>query len=330
MTEAGIEDAPTAASPEAEGGELAADAATDEHPAHGVPPRAADLEPKLPAPPPTGTAGPLPRPHAPIGLDGLAYGIDHLDAIVVYYVGDAHVHAAWVRADAGFGAEDVAVRLRDAYRACQSAVRGIETVSATSPPASTLSDAFVTLETPSRVTFMRRIRAYVVASLFDAAMPLGMARLMAARIAAAVEPELPFGDESSTRSTALPTPSMVPEDTSELEAAKTLAVPGVGRGGDPRRVDTAHPGPLRAGTSKPPPPVRPTLSELDRARRLLVYLEAHAPEPHVARLRVALRAGLTPLALEHPEALGADAIVLIETAVQDILGIDRGELRGLA
>ena len=49
----------------------------------------------------------------------------------------------------------------------------------------------------------------------------------------------------------------------------------------------------------------------------------------MARLRVALRAGLTPLALEHPEALGADAIVLIETAVQEILGVDRGELRGV-
>ena len=64
--------------------------------------------------------------------------------------------------------------------------------------------------------------------------------------------------------------------------------------------------------------------------RLLSYLEAHAPEPHVVRCRLALRAGLTLGALEHPEALGPEAMVLIETAVQDILGIDRAELRRIA
>jgi hypothetical protein len=69
--------------------------------------------------------------------------------------------------------------------------------------------------------------------------------------------------------------------------------------------------------------------EVDRTRRLLALLEARAPEPHVARLRVALRAGLTPVALEHLEALGADATLLIEAAVEDILGLDRAALRGL-
>jgi hypothetical protein len=64
--------------------------------------------------------------------------------------------------------------------------------------------------------------------------------------------------------------------------------------------------------------------------RLLAYLEVHAPEPHVVRCRLALRAGLTLAALDRPEALGPEAIVLIETAVQDILGIDRAELRRIA
>jgi hypothetical protein len=78
--------------------------------------------------------------------------------------------------------------------------------------------------------------------------------------------------------------------------------------------------------SRPPPPP----SELDRVSRLLAYLEAHAPEPHVVRYRLALRAGLTLAALDRPSALGPEAIVLIETAVQDILGIDRAELRRIA
>src|SRR5262245_56324715 len=170
MTGFRIEDAPTefhddtagaGAAPQGET-PAAPEAITDEQPV-------VELEAASPGRP---AAPPPPAPHTPIALDALAYGIDHLDAIVVYYVGDAHVHAAWVRADAGFRAEDVAVRLRDAYRICQSAVRGIEAVSATATPTSTLSDAFVTLETASRITFMRRIRAYVVASLFDSAMPL--------------------------------------------------------------------------------------------------------------------------------------------------------------
>jgi hypothetical protein len=64
--------------------------------------------------------------------------------------------------------------------------------------------------------------------------------------------------------------------------------------------------------------------------RLLAHLEANAPEPHVVRHRLALRAGLTLAALERPEALGPEAIVLIETAAQDILGLDRAELRRIA
>jgi hypothetical protein len=244
-------------------------------------------------------------PARAVPLDDLAFGIDHLDAIIVFHAGDARVHAAWVRADAGYAAADITARLRDAYRACQTAARGVD-AGAAIPPASILSDAFVTLETPARVTFLRRIREHVVASSFDAAMPMGMARLMAGRIAATIDPRLPRGDDDQQTGE---TPAAPQEEADWDEGAKTLAVP-----------------PLRAtATSKPPP--RPTLTEQDRAKRLLAFAEERAPDPHVVRLRVALRSGLTLLALEHPEALGADAIVLIETAVQEILGIDRSELR---
>jgi len=74
------------------------------------------------------------------------------------------------------------------------------------------------------------------------------------------------------------------------------------------------------------PPARATPGELSRIRGLLAHLEAHAPEPHVVRTRLALRAGISLFALDHPETLGPEAIVLIETAVQDILGHGRAEL----
>jgi hypothetical protein len=242
-------------------------------------------------------------PPGPVPLDGLAYGIEYLDAIIVFYAGDAHVHAAWVRPEVGFTAEEMSPRLRDAYRACHAAARALETHSVAVSPTAVLSDAFVTLETPARITFLRRIRGYVVAVAFDAAVPLGMARMLAGRLASTIGPELPR--EASASDTPHPTEEV------EGDGAKTLAV---------------LPRPRTTRTSRPPPP-RPTTSELDRARRLLQYAEEHAVDAHVVRLRIALRAGLTPLALEHPEALGADAMVLIENAVADILGLDQAALR---
>ena len=75
-----------------------------------------------------------------------------------------------------------------------------------------------------------------------------------------------------------------------------------------------------------PPPARATQAEIDRIKRVLQHLEDSTPDPHVAHLRVALRAGLTPLALANPEALGPNALALIETAALDILGDDLSTL----
>ncbi|MFS8070790.1 MAG: hypothetical protein ACMG6S_30860, partial [Byssovorax sp.] len=66
-----------------------------------------------------------PAARAPIALDGLAYGVDLLDAILVFHLGDARVHAAWVRPAAGLRPEDIVGSLRDAYRVCQFAARGV-------------------------------------------------------------------------------------------------------------------------------------------------------------------------------------------------------------
>jgi hypothetical protein len=275
--------------------------------------------------------------NAPIALDGLAFGIDHLDAIVVFYIGDARVHASWVRADAGFTPPGVATALRDAYRACHGTLRAID-------PAVEQADPLVTLETAGRVILLSRVKSSIVGALFDAQMPLGMARLMARRIATAVSPELP--DMSSGEEPVIPIaprpitapPPLAGDGPSALKnpderGTRTLSFPGFGRTGGsvpppPAGAGGSSTSTIRWSPSRPPPP-RMTLTEEGHARRLLTYLESRAPEPHVARLRVALRAGLTPVALDHPEALGADAMVLLETAVEEILGVDRAELRSL-
>jgi hypothetical protein len=267
-----------------------------------------------PAPATTGAGG-------PIALDALAYGIDLLDALLVFHLGDAHLHALWVRPDGGVRAEDVVTTLRDAYRVGQFASKRL--MGATSPR-SEAPAPLITLELPQRTVLLRRIRAYVVACIFDAAMPLGMARLIAGRLAAALEPELPLGEAATDAATkarvVVPLPTAVGHAVTlhalhpaEEGAPHTIPFGGTFGSALPRR-------------SRPPPP--PT--ESDRPARLLAYLEAHAPEPHVVRLRLALRAGLTLAALDRPESLAPEAIVLVETAVQDILGIDRAELRRIA
>jgi hypothetical protein len=244
----------------------------------------------------------------PIPLDGLVFGIDWLEAVVVFHLDDGHVHAAWVRKNKSLGAIDIAVCLRDFYRAAQA---GSYKLAALSRAGS--EDPVVTVETPGRVVLLHPLGDFVVGCLFEASMPLGMAKLTATRLSAAIESELPILPEVplTPRSTGDGTPST--QDASPGEAPiRTLAFAATGT--------------ARIKSSRPPPA---TAAEIERIRKLLEHLKERAPDPHVVRLRVALRAGVTPLALSHPEALGAEAMVLVETAIEDVLGIDRAELRSL-
>lgn len=250
----------------------------------------------------------------PIALDGLAWGIDFLDAILVIGLADAHLHAVWAHPDAGLRPEDLAGTLRDAYRVAQFASRRL---GASAPGAlerrGELSSPLFTLELPQRTAVLRHVRGHVIACVFEAAMPLGMARLVAARLSAELDPELPrsLGPEIAQLA---PEPPIAPR-----------VVPPPHADEPPTTLSFGAPRPRR---SLAPP--RVSSSELDRARHLIAYLETHAPEPHTARLRLALRAGLTLVALDHPEALGPEALVLIESAVEEILGLDRAELRRIA
>jgi len=253
---------------------------------------------------------------APIALDGIAYGIDYLDAILVLHLGDAHVHAAWVRPGAPLSPGDLSPLLRDAYRASELASLRIE------GRTGELNRPVITLELPgpkAHTVMLRRVRSHVVSCVFDAAMPLGMARFIAARLAASIEPELPRTDDQVERP---------PREAMRIGPAKG---PLPARPRIPEEHIEREPTTLSFGASRPrrsfPPQPRATMNELERTRRILAYYEAHAPEPHIARHRLALRAGLTLIALDHPEALSPEAMVLLETAAEDILGLDRTELR---
>jgi len=272
------------------------------------------------------------RPSAPQGargglaLDGLAYGVDGLEAIVAFHLSDATIHAAWVKPGSGFTASAIAASLREVYKTSQVHARRLDFLSPSplvEADAGDLSDPLVTMEIPGRVVVLRRVRSHVVATFFEATLPLGFVRLQAARIAAVLKPELPH-DEAPTPSVGMPAMSAVPatlpaiSDVPSTEEPEPEEPPA-------RTLNFQAPGAVVVRSSKPPP--RGTPAEIDRAKKLLAYLDAHAPDPHIVRLRVSLRAGIKPLALDHPESLGADAMVLLETAAEDILGIDRAELR---
>ena len=257
---------------------------------------------------------------APIALDGLAYGIDFLDAVLVFHLGDGRVHAAWVRPDAGLRADDMVGTLRDAYRICQFAARRI---AGSADRRGERVDPLISIELPDRVALLRRIRSHVVVCLFETAMPLGMARMVAARLAAALEPELPLTDDTGPMPAVERVGVRVPP-AAPFALAGSIAAPRVLA---PSSDDERGPATMTFGNRRRSlPPARATPGEQGRIRALLAHLEAHAPEPHVVRTRLALRTGIGLVALEHPEALGPDAIVLIETAVEDILGQDRAEL----
>lgn len=318
----------------------------------------------------------------PILLDGLAYGIDPLDAILVVHATDGRLYASWTSAGAGFGAEEAAESLWLMYRATQ-AFAGKLAVSTRSEGREP-SRLFLTLEFASRVVMVQRARAYAVACFFEASMPLGMARLVASRITDALEPDLPLAillpsvattAAATTDSLVPPTedpppPSRVPisrpistkpaptEPGATLEATRpvmpTLASLAAARSdsaagldriivsGAPEHALQSAPRPRSEGPPKTlsfpslgaalirpastPPSVRATPAEVERVKRILQHLEENAPDPHIAHLRVALRAGLTPLALANVEALPPSALALIETAVEEILGADLSAL----
>ena len=260
-----------------------------------------------------------PAMNAPIALDGLAYGIDFLDALLVFHLGDGRVHAAWVRPDAGLRADEMVGTLRDAYRVCQFAARRI---AGGTDRRGERVDPLISIELPDRVALLRRIRSHVVVCLFETAMPLGMARMIAGRLAAMLEPELPLTDDAAAVAAVdVRVPPVAP-----FAVAGSVAAPRVNAATNDDALSRGPSTMTFGNRRRSLPPARATPSEQGRIRSLLAHLEARAPEPHVVRLRLALRTGIGLIALEHPETLGPDSIVLIETAVEDILGQDRAEL----
>ncbi len=320
-------------------------------------------------------------------LEGLAVGVDHLDAIVVFPYGRAVPYAAWVRRGADI----------DEREAASKADRLFEIV----------RDAD-TLMVESKRSFMmiHGMRNFGVAIVFAREVPLGFARMASRQIASTLEHELPFElpPAEVPRSVALSrsvTPAEVvppaivveparvepakpasvappafdlpvalapepaaPEPTApEPPALVELAPPAIVQAPlvveAPAATLLSMPAPEEAAPSTsvsaqavaarptvPSTPPAPPQIDFDadngpdtspprsavghRVRAILTHIERNAPDGHIARLRIALRSGLGLEALVYPDDLSSEALVVIETAAEDILGVDHGKLGTLA
>lgn len=153
------------------------------------------------------------------------------------------------------------------------------------------SRAGTLLELDAHLFFVEPMGPFGAAFLFASGAPLGLARLAVRRISAALDVELEqIAAAGLARSLDAPSPAKRSTSTPELAAAKTLV---------------------------------PTPNG-EQVRALFAELEAEALDPHLVRLRLALRSGLGREQLSSPDALPNEALRLIETLAVELFDEARG------
>lgn len=136
---------------------------------------------------------------------------------------------------------------------------------------------------------------------------------------------------------ALPAPPPVPQppalrDAAELEETVVPGDEDKPSSRDQRALSGERPKVASAVSGEwpvvvPPSPPVPASELQVAARRAVSFATANAPDPHVILVRLALRTGLGLDAIMHLDRLGSQGLALLETAIEDMFGIDRGRLR---
>jgi len=230
-------------------------------------------------------------------LDGLAVGVDHLEAIVVFFLSVSHAYASWVRPGVDLRPPRIATAMREAYVAAEQALVAID-----GEPQIRTESPSLTLETQGRLVFVHRVRLFGVAVCFERDAPLGFARMASRQLVRTLEQELPYPQDDANV-------IVVSQNKPTMPGTHTKTQPQLDF--DPDAGPDTHPPRHVVG---------------DRVRQLLRHLEENAPDPHIVRLRVALRTGLGFEAIQNPDVLTPDALLLVESAAEDILGAAHGTL----
>lgn len=256
-------------------------------------------------------------------LDGLAVGVDYLEAIVVFLLSASHPYASWFAPGVSLKPTRVADSMRHAYLAAETALAGIE------------GDVQVRTEHPSMIVesaahliMIHRVRTFGVATCFAREAPLGFARMAARQIIATLEQELPYPQEQTLvspsgarRATPSSPRAAVVPPAAETRTRNEPSSPGIPAISAPA---------LDFADDAAPDTAPPRSSIGDRVRAVVSHCEAIAQDAHIVRLRLALRTGLGLEAFVYPDELSNEALMLIETAAEDILGLERGKLTEVA
>ncbi len=131
-----------------------------------------------------------------IPLDGIAVGVDHLEALVVFLLSAVHTYATWVHPQRSLSGSTIATVAREAYLAGMQASAKID------PEAHQRREAapkpsypVVTIDDPDHLTVVHRIRSFGVAIMFEREVPLGLARAFTQKIISTLEHDLPYVGE---------------------------------------------------------------------------------------------------------------------------------------
>ena len=173
-----------------------------------------------------------------IPLDGIAVGVDHLEALVVFLLSAVHTYATWVHPQRSLSASTIGAVARDTYLSAMQASAKID------PEAHQRREAAakplypsVTIDDPDHLTVIQRIRSFGVAIVFEREVPLGLARAFTQKIISTLEHELPYASEARavivhqpppyeppiTAPSAAPGPPSVPARPSSTPSAPRVA-----------------------------------------------------------------------------------------------------------
>jgi hypothetical protein len=295
-------------------------------------------------------------------LDGIAAACEELEAIIIFLVDAVHVIASWIHPSRPISLGVFTPTLHGAFAASLAAgdLLAPESAQRDQRPGFIRPDATatMTLELQDHTLIVARLRSFGVATLFSSKLPLGLARAQAREVLRNLSHELPLGNAPTSiqvisggrKRSSMAMPAVRP-----IEEMRPRAMRPSGDHAAAEHASASHslashslashslashsPASQSPAEDEPAPdtgrqsipvtrdPSQESSAPRDRARRILDELADRATDPHVVLVRVGLRTGLGLEPFMDPESLSAEAIVLLETAAEDILGLDRGALK---
>jgi hypothetical protein len=247
-----------------------------------------------------------------IPLEGMALGVDHLEALVVFLVSSLHTYARWVKTGAEISAPTVAAMAREAYAAAATASARIDPTAHKRREASPKPQhPWLTIEDADHLVMVNRVRSFGIAMVFERDAPIGLARAFAHKIVSTLEHELPYAAETR--------PVVVerrPEPTPEPPAAARVSSrPLVGPTASPAEPDVPR---IVAPSAPPVAPEAPKASEASLVgSSSAVHPSPPPPSPQGPTEARTLVSQVSPVLPARPDRVSVPPPVLVPEVVPE-------------